>query len=277
MLNVPDKGFTHGGRFHADDVFSTALLQILNPDFTVTRGFTVPENFDGIVYDIGDGEFDHHAKGSPVRESGVPYAAFGLLWRKYGAEYLGSDFEAKRFDDSYVSPLDLNDNTGAGDQLANYIASYNPAWDSNDTPDDCFANAVAIAKDLLWHKLENIKSVMRAEGEVKAALCKMKGGIVCLDRFAPWKQQVIQSRAKFVVYPSQRGGFCAQAVPMTFGTQALRIPFPAHWAGAAEAELPAISGIETLRFCHAGRFMVTTGTKEDAIAACHAAQELQGE
>ena len=27
---VPDQGFTHAGTFHADDVFSTALLRILN-------------------------------------------------------------------------------------------------------------------------------------------------------------------------------------------------------------------------------------------------------
>ena len=45
--------FTHGGKFHADDVFSTALLQILRPDIQVTRGFVVPDDFDGIVYEIG--------------------------------------------------------------------------------------------------------------------------------------------------------------------------------------------------------------------------------
>ena len=54
-MKVPAKGFTHGGKFHADDVFATALLRILRPDFAVTRGFEVPEGFEGIVYDIGDG------------------------------------------------------------------------------------------------------------------------------------------------------------------------------------------------------------------------------
>ena len=28
---VPDHGFTHGAKFHADDLFSTALLRLLNP------------------------------------------------------------------------------------------------------------------------------------------------------------------------------------------------------------------------------------------------------
>ena len=62
----PEKGFTHGGIFHADDVFTTALLKILNPEFTWERGFEVPEDFDGIVYDIGFGEFDHHQADSQV-------------------------------------------------------------------------------------------------------------------------------------------------------------------------------------------------------------------
>ena len=51
-MKIPAKGFTHGGKFHADDVFSTALLQILRPDIQVTRGFVVPDDFDGIVYDL---------------------------------------------------------------------------------------------------------------------------------------------------------------------------------------------------------------------------------
>lgn len=78
---VPDHGFTHGAKFHADDLFSTALLRLINPDIQVERGFDVPENFDGIVYDIGRGRFDHHQQDKEIRENGVPYAAFGLLAR----------------------------------------------------------------------------------------------------------------------------------------------------------------------------------------------------
>ena len=54
-MKIPAKGFTHGGKFHADDVFATALLMIVRPDIKVTRGFVVPDGFDGIVYDVGCG------------------------------------------------------------------------------------------------------------------------------------------------------------------------------------------------------------------------------
>ena len=30
--------FTHGGKFHADDVFSSALLLYINPEISITRG-----------------------------------------------------------------------------------------------------------------------------------------------------------------------------------------------------------------------------------------------
>ena len=45
------KAFTHGGKFHADDVFSAALLLYLNPEIQISRGNQVPEDFDGIVFD----------------------------------------------------------------------------------------------------------------------------------------------------------------------------------------------------------------------------------
>ena len=41
-MKIPANGFTHAGKFHADDVFATALLQILRPDIKITRGFVVP-------------------------------------------------------------------------------------------------------------------------------------------------------------------------------------------------------------------------------------------
>ena len=68
-MKIPANGFTHAGKFHADDVFATALLQILRPDIRITRGFVVPDEFVvgyGLDYDqryrnlpyIGVVEFD---------------------------------------------------------------------------------------------------------------------------------------------------------------------------------------------------------------------------
>ena len=78
--------FTHGGKFHADDVFSSALLLYINPEISITRGNSVPDDFTGIVFDIGRGEFDHHQKDSRIRENGVPYDIWpvvGGCWSGY--------------------------------------------------------------------------------------------------------------------------------------------------------------------------------------------------
>ena len=37
------QAFTHSGKFHADDVFSSALLLSVNPEITIHRGSQVPE------------------------------------------------------------------------------------------------------------------------------------------------------------------------------------------------------------------------------------------
>lgn len=205
------------------------FLKICNPNIAIQRGFAVPQGFAGLVFDIGDGPFDHHAKNSPVRENGVPYAAFGLLWRELGPQLVGP-WTPGRFDESFVQPLDLDDNTGCGNQLANIIAAYNPRWDGEDRPDDCFAQAVALAQDMLAHKLEAIRSVQRAAAEVNEALGRMKRRIVRLSRFAPWKQQLIPSKARFVVYPSQRGGWA--------GAGCARV----LWLARAEGAVPRALG-----------------------------------
>ncbi len=51
----------------------------------------IPEDYEGIVFDIGRGQYDHHQRDSRVRENGVPYAAFGLLWEKFGPENPGEE------------------------------------------------------------------------------------------------------------------------------------------------------------------------------------------
>lgn len=119
-MKIPANGFTHAGKFHADDVFATALLQILRPDIKITRGFVVPDDFDGIVYDVGFGMFDHHQEPRECRPNGVPYAALGLLWRVLGPGLVG-ERQARLIDENFIQPLDLNDNTGEQNSLCDAI------------------------------------------------------------------------------------------------------------------------------------------------------------
>lgn len=272
---IPAQAVTHGGKFHADDVFSTALLRILRPDIQVRRVLQAPQEEGVLCFDIGFGPYDHHQKGAPVRENGVPYAAFGLLWRELGPQLVG-EREAARLDESLVQPLDLNDNTGAPHDLADLVAVFNPSWDSTQSPDDGFWQAVEVVQAYLARKLEAVWSIQRARAVVEPALAAMQDGIVVLEPYAPWKQVLLDSPALFVVYPSQRGGYSAQGVPQSQEDPRLRCPFPAAWAGKSAAELAALSGIAGLRFCHNNGFLIAAESREEAIAACRLAREEAG-
>ncbi|MEM1484577.1 MYG1 family protein [Oscillospiraceae bacterium PP1C4] len=272
MEKINNTAITHGGKFHADDVFSSALLKILNPEIEIIRAFEVPADFDGIAFDLGWGKFDHHQANSEIRANKVPYAAFGLLWREFGESLVGAE-EAARFDEKFIQPLDEDDNTGCGSTLAGIIGSFNPSWDSQESVEHCFKQAVEFAQIILNRKLEGIWSIQRARKLVEGALADAKDNIVLLPRFAPWKMVLASSPAEFVVYPSQRGGYSAQGVPLSDETNVLKCPFPQEWAGKQAEELKQLSGIETLRFCHNNRFLISTDTLEDAIKACILARE----
>ena len=269
---IPDKGFTHGSKFHSDDVFATAFLKILNPDIQIERGFEVPEDFDGIVYDIGRGKFDHHQTDKEYRENGCPYAAFGLIWREYGAMYIGEE-EAEKFDKDFVQPLDESDNTGCDNMLAKVIAEFNPGWDSGKDYDECFWKAVEFAKQILENHFESVAGIMRAKTLVNKAMLDSDGEILILPEFAPWKGEAVLSSYLFAVYPSSRGGYSAQGVPVSAEDRTLRCPFPEEWCGKTPEELVRISGIETLRFCHPNAFLIAAETQEDAVKAARVAIE----
>lgn len=274
VTEVPDKGFTHGCKFHSDDVFATAFLRILNPDIKIERGLQVPDDFDGIVYDIGRGRFDHHQQDKEIRKNGCPYAAFGLIWREYGEACVGAE-EAARFDESFIQPLDLSDNTGSANVLADIIDEFNPIWDEGDSYDLCFWKAVDFAEQILRNHFKSVAGICRAQKLVRQAMTDSDGVILELPQYVPWKGEVIGSGYQMVVYPSNRGGYSAQGVPSSAESTALECAFPEQWWGKEASVLSEISGIKTLRFCHVTGFLAATDTKEDAILAAKAALAAQ--
>ena len=199
-MKIPANGFTHAGKFHADDVFATALLQILRPDIKITRGFTVPDDFDGIVYDIGFGMFDHHQEPREYRANGVPYAAFGLLWRVLGPGLVG-ERQARLIDENFIQPLDLNDNTGEQNSLCDAIGFFNPVWDSKEDQDSCFFKAVAVAKQILENQIDSANAVNRADEKVQQAYRNSRDGIVVLPCYLPWKNGLYKTDASPTTRP----------------------------------------------------------------------------
>ena len=251
------KGFTHGAMFHADDVFSTAFLRMLNPDIIIERGLKVPENYDGIVYDIGDGEFDHHSANREMRENGVCYAAFGKLWRAFSHLIVSSNV-AKEVDKQFIQFLDESDNTGERNPLSDYIYSLNPFWNESQTDEEMinrFEYAVQIASDILKRIIARFNSIEEAKDYVLSCYKKSINGIVVLNKYAPWQDILRYKKVKVVIYPSIRGGWNAQRIEKS------GFEFPKEWYGTREEK------IKGLQFCHATGFMCSFDTLENALRA----------
>ena len=271
------KAFTHGGKFHADDVFSAALLLYINPEIVISRGNKVPEDFDGIVFDIGRGRYDHHQKDSRVRENGVPYAAFELLWEALGKEILGEEL-AEKLDESFIQPLDINDNTGEKNELATLIGNFNPPWDAKGGSDEAFFQAVSVAGMILENKFERYRGNARADQRVEQVLEEHnpKDRILVLPEFIPCQKALAETEIAFVIFPSNRGGYCIQPQKREYSMN-YKCSFPSQWLGLEGEELVKETGLSSAVFCHKGGFLMTVGELEDAKAACKKALEVYQE
>ena len=226
--------FTHGGKFHADDVFSSALLLYINPEISITRGNSVPDDFTGIVFDIGRGEVDHHQKDSRIRENGVPYAAFGLL-----------------------------------------IGNFNPSWDYEGGSDEAFFQAVSVAGMILENKFERYRGNERADKRVEEVLAKHDPAsrILVLPEFIPCQKALSETDIAFVIFPSNRGGFCIQPQKREYSMN-YKCSFPAEWLGLEGEELVNATGIPGAIFCHKGGFIMTVKEQDEAVKACEKALSL---
>lgn len=282
------KAFTHSGKFHADDVFSSALLLYLNPQITITRGNRVPEGYDGIVFDIGRGRYDHHQRDSRVRENGVPYAAFGLLWEELGSGILGETL-AQRFDEEFVQPLDKNDNTGEKNELASLIGNFNPVWDETEAADGVteekrdrglsvgFLRAVQVAGMVLENKFARYRADARADEKINQVLAmqETQGGdarILVLPEFVPCQKRLKETDIAFVIFPSNRGGYCIQPQKKP-DSMNYKCSFPKQWLGLENEELQVATGLASAGFCHKCGFLMTVGDEADAIRACEISLE----
>lgn len=274
QINI-ERGFTHGGGFHADDVFSSALLRILNPQIEILRGNVVPEEFDGIVYDIGRGKFDHHQQQKLYRENGIPYAAFGLLWKEFGGLLL-TDAEAEAFDKDFIQQMDLSDNTGEYHELSQVISDFNPSWDEKTPLDERFLEAVDFAQTILKNRIQKILSKRKAQEEVTKIMDEQEGPVLVMDRFYPWKEVVCASDKLYVIFPSVRGGYMIQAVPKSADTIELKKAFPVEWRGKTKEELKEITGIESFTFCHMSGFICSADRIEDAKKVAQLAERCEG-
>ncbi len=277
---------THDGKFHADDVFAAAaLLLFLKGDAEVlrTRDREKIKRADFVI-DVGGeyaperNRFDHHQKeGAGARENGLPFAAFGLVWKHLGEKIAGGSDAAKRVDTKLVQPLDAYDNgvalfseTAFGVypyELSAIIQALNPSWRENqEETEERFHEAVLFAEKLILREIEAAQAESEARGKVEEAVKNAADArLVVLNEDLPWKETLARFSAPlFVVHPQEKQWFveCVRDNPSIFVN---RKDLPESWAGLRDEECVCATGVPDAVFCHRNRFMAVTRSREGAI------------
>lgn len=155
--------YTHDGLYHADDVFSAALLQLIgvNWDGVEVRRSRKVKWSEEFTFDVGGGPFDHHQcteYRDEVAQTGI-YAAFGKLWFTFGPYFInlyctGLSIESKikiwaSIDTKLVQWIDHTDNTGEMNPINYIINSTRSAMLSYYDEDEAFESAVKSAREYL--------------------------------------------------------------------------------------------------------------------------------
>jgi uncharacterized UPF0160 family protein len=284
------KVVTHSGNYHPDDVFAVATLQLSfgKENIEIIRS-RVPEVINsgdfvvdvGEIYDVANKRFDHHQKGAPVRLNGIPYAAFGLVWKELGESLTGSKNVADYIDEKLVQPIDAGDNGHSlytlhdhsirPFELFSVINSFKPPWGSDKDYDEAFLPAVDFARDLLERMIKsgvaNFEMAKYADSVYEAATDKT---ILVFDKSVYRHYCVKFTDTKAIIYSSDSGGMLrwkAEVIPTGYESFEDRCSFPEAWGGLRERDLTAVSGIEDAMFCHKGRHLFVAKTKEAAIQA----------
>ncbi len=278
--NLKEADFvTHAGNFHADDVFSTALMERIFGNIKLIRLKDYKDDKTKIAYDIGLGEFDHHgALYDKKRNNGIHYCSFGLLWQKYGKKYLeqikveNQEEVFSIIDELLVIQIDAFDN---GEytidspfniySLASLIEQFRPK-NKNEEENTCFIKAVNFANEIFDRILNDAIIKSKAIETIKIESRKIKDKILILDEFIPYEYALFKLNldVEFVIYPSNRGGYAAHTVSTKYKGFEPKISFKKEWAGLRDEELQKVSGIKTAKFCHTKLFLATAKTLEDA-------------
>jgi len=283
---------THSGTMHADEVFATAFLDFYLGNVKVFR--TTSIDFDKInpnalIYDIGRGEFDHHQLDALKREDGITYCSFGLLWKKFGIDFL-KKLNIERYpevfleiDKDLVEAIDADDN-GVFPKieadykvktLSNIIKLFNPSYNSGEVESEQFLKAVQLAKMILEEEILYINGKVVADFKVQSLVQELPEGskYLILEEFLPYEESLLNNpdanEILFVAFPSNRGGYAIKTVPKSLNDRTARLSFPEEWAGLEGEKLVSASGISGLKFCHTGRFILNCEDLETVLLVLH--------
>lgn len=243
----------HAGRFHTDDCLTVAMAKYIKPDIKIIRSDIIEDRPQRIVADIGYGPYDHHQVDAPRRPDGKKYAACGLFFRDFWADIFPDRKSANYFRRTYIEPIEDNDNGVSKNPLNMFVNSFSE--EDSKLNEQAFMEVVNLFVALLNREVTKAKENLKNERKLKNILAGTEGNLVILDHNYNWKGTLFNCGKKYVIYPSDRGGYNLQLIP----TAACRKPLlPEAWLH----EKP-----KGCKFLHSERYLAAFGTIEEAIMA----------
>jgi len=286
---------THSGSFHTDDVFAAAvfylyfqktkqkheLIRSVDPQVLAKADIV----FDiGGIYDEDINRFDHHQKGGAgKRENGISYAAFGLVWKKYGTLLCNSKEISDIIDTVFVQAVDASDNgmniftrsiQGVSPVLIqDLIGSFNATYEEDEVKLTANFNqvldiAIVYLERMIYQTKtqvsinKDIRSIYDSAEDKKLIVTGSLYGRVPLVNAVQDLSQVL-----YVVYPSKGDdGWNVCGARVSYDSFETRKPFPEEWRGLRDKDLENISGIQGATFCHNRGFLCVVQTKDQALS-----------
>lgn len=282
---------THDGSFHADDVFSIAAFQLLfGKDVNVvrTRDEEIIKKADivvdvGSVYDPANNRYDHHQVDAPVRENGIPYSGFGLVWKHFGEEICGSTEIAQKIDEKLCWAIDLGDNGISTWELGKYDIdplewdSIVKAWQADpsgkEDMDTQFFQVVEFARSYLQRLIQKVKTKIVQQQKALALYERAESkNILVSEEYLPRSLFIEYPDVNVLVFPQiDANSWIATAIQKDLAGFATKVSFPAVWAGLCDAELASVSGISDAIFCHKSCHLFVAKSKEGVLVAANKA------
>lgn len=292
---------THSGSFHPDDIFSTALLNTYfknkEPKTKLKYKRSIKkediEKAD-IVYDIGlihnpkKLRFDHHQNDEKlIRPNGIPYAAFGLVFKHFGPELISIISKNKNkkivqeiFDTIekklvfHVDSIDNGQSTYTQNfkgvdvfTVDNYYIMCRVTVDSDNPKamDKKFFELVKYSEPIIENVIAYAIEMQKEKAFAVKAYNKAKDKrvIVC-DRYYNFNFNKFPEPL-VLVYPDLRGGWSAKNVQKSEELYDARFYFPESWRGLVGEELEKVCGIKGAKFCHKSGFLCVNETKEGLL------------
>lgn len=271
---------THSGRFHADEVFATSMVLMVEQHEVVrSRDQEVIDQADivldvGAEYDPNTLRFDHHQNSfTRAREDGVPFATAGLVWEFYAERILKANgladeqqiaYATQWIDEKLIKDIDAVDNgmylEDPRPSVSMVIGIMNESSDEPEKQLEAFNKAVNFTSDIMQNLVDSAVKEAQVAAELTELLQTLDAqGILVLEKNLPYKDFISRHpEVKRVVYPrneEQYGVYC----------NGKQNHLPERFRGLRDEELNEISGLNDMIFCHKSGFMCVTLSQDSAL------------